>query len=74
MSNMIDIAVAYNRYRFLGNEFLTWIWFITETDPGTVGSCDDDPVELVVGNRMVLENRTGSGVETITIKGDTAGL
>lgn len=74
MSNLIDIAVAYNRYRFLGNEFLTWIWFITETDPGTVGACDDDPVELVVGNRMVLENRSANGLETITIKGDTAGL
>ena len=74
MYNMIDIAVAYNSYRFLGNEFLTWIWFITETDSGTISSCDDDPVELVVGNRMVLENRSANGVETITIKGDVAGL
>jgi hypothetical protein len=71
---MIDIAVAYNRYRFLGNEFLTWIWFEIETDPATIQTCDDDAVELFVGNRMVFENRSGSGVETITIKGDTAGL
>ena len=29
---MLDIAVAYNRYKFLGNEFLTWLWFMIETD------------------------------------------
>lgn len=71
---MLDIAVAYNRYRFLGNEFLTWIWFSIENEPSALQVLDDDTVELFIGNRLVLENRSGNSVETVTIKGDAAGL
>lgn len=71
---MLDIAVAYNRYRFLGNEFLTWLWFLIETDSQRLSQFDDEFVSLTVGNRMVLENRLANGMETITIKGDAAGL
>ncbi|MCJ8500897.1 hypothetical protein [Desulfatitalea alkaliphila] len=71
---MLDIAVAYNRYRFLGNEFMTWLWFAMETDPEALRKCDPELIELNVGNRMVLENRSGNGKETLTIKGDAAGL
>lgn len=71
---MIDIAVAYNRYRFLGNSFLTWIWFVIETDPYQFQKADPDCAGLEIGNRMVLENRWANGKETITIKGDSAGL
>lgn len=71
---MLDIAVAYNRYAFLGNEFLTWIWFLIENDDATIAKCVEDAAELLVGNRMVLINRWANGMETITIKGDAAGL
>jgi len=71
---MLDIAVAYNRYRFLGNEFLTWLWYAIETDTETIRRSDPDFLDLDVGNRMVLENRLANGKENITIKGDAAGL
>lgn len=71
---MLDIAVAYNRYAYLGNEFLTWLWFVIENDIQIAHQCDPEFVDLDVGNRMVLENRVSNGKETITIKGDTAGL
>ena len=71
---MLDIAVAYNRYRFLGNEFLTWIWFLIENDQSTLRQGDADLAELTIGNRMVLENRLANGIETVSIKGDAAGL
>jgi len=71
---MLDIAVAYNRYRFLGNEFLTWLWFAIENDMETLRRSDPDFLDLDVGNRMVLENRLANGKENITIKGDAAGL
>jgi hypothetical protein len=71
---MLDIAVAYNRYAFLGNEFLTWIWFLIENDDATIAKCGEEEAELLVGNRMVLINRWANGMETITIKGDAAGL
>lgn len=71
---MLDIAVAYNRYRFLGNEFLTWLWFLMENDPTLIRQGDPELVALEVGNRMVLENRLANGLETVSIKGDAAGL
>jgi hypothetical protein len=71
---MLDIAVAYNRYRFLGNEFLTWIWFCIENEPEVFHTADKESIELSIGNRMVLENHLANGTETITIKGDAAGL
>ncbi len=71
---MLDIAVAYNRYRFLGNEFLTWIWFTIENDEETIRRCDAEALSLDVGNRMVLEHRWANGMETVSIKGDSAGL
>ena len=71
---MLDIAVAYNRYRFLGNEFLTWVWYTIENDEETIRRCDHDALSLDVGNRMVLEHRWANGVETVSIKGDSAGL
>ena len=63
---MLDPAVAYNRYKFLGYEFLTWLWFFVDND--------QEQTFLAIGNRIVLENSQREAVETITIKGDDAGL
>ena len=71
---MIDIAVSYNRYRFLGREFLTWLWFCLEQNPQAVASVDAEIEAIDIGNRMVLENRGPVGMETVTIKGDDPGL
>ena len=73
---MLDVAVSYNRYRFLGDEFLTWIWFQMETDDqqALFRSVDADLIGLEIGNRMVLENRRNDALERITIKGEEANL
>lgn len=73
---MLDVAVAYNRYRFLGDEFLTWIWFQMESDDQQqlFRSFDPDLVALEIGNRIVLENRRNDALERITIKGEEANL
>lgn len=70
---MLDIAVAYNRYKFLGYEFLTWLWYITATRNQPVAP-PLDLVSLSIGNRIVLENHTTVAMETVTIKGDEADL
>lgn len=67
---MLDVAVSYNRYKFIGQEFLTWLWFVIETEPVS----DKETGSLEIGNRVVLENRRADGVETISITGDEAGL
>lgn len=71
---MLDVAVSYNRYRFLGYEYLTWLWFVIEKDQDEIRKLEQEPVFLQIGNRIVLVNRHKDTVESITIKGDDAGL
>lgn len=71
---MLDVAVAYNRYKFIGHEFLTWLWFAIEKEPNLFKSLDKNFVSLEVGNRIVLENNRKDATERITIKGEGAGL
>ncbi len=71
---MLDVSVAYNRYKFLGHEFLTWLWYRIETDPELTQKIEPDLESLAIGNRVVLENSRHNREETITIRGDGAGL
>jgi len=71
---MLDLSTAYNRYRFLGDEFLTWTWYLVETKQDVFRSADPDCTTLEIGNRVVLENRRAKSVERISIRGDEAGL
>jgi hypothetical protein len=71
---MLDVAVAYNRYQFLGEEFLTWLWYVIEKDQDLIKNFDKDFIALEIGNRMVFENRRKESGERITIKGDGASL
>jgi hypothetical protein len=69
---MLDVAVAYNRFKFLGDEFLTWLWFVIEQDPAIFKGIDPDLTSFEIGNRIVLEKRKKESVERITIKGENA--
>jgi len=73
---MLDIATAYNKYKFLGNDYLTWIWFLIENNHNISSIINTkDIITLEVGNSIVLENKLGDkSKEKITIKGDQAGL
>ena len=73
---MLDIATAYNKYKFLGNDFLTWIWFLIETDRNISTLLNSkNTITLEIGNSLVLENKLGDkSKEKVTIKGDQAGL
>jgi len=69
---MLDVAVAYNRFKFLGDEFLTWLWFVIDQDPSTLKRLDPELTSFEIGNRIVLKKRHKKAVERITIKGDDA--
>ena len=71
---MLDVAVAYNRYKFIGEEFLTWLWYIIDTSQSRLKAFDEKIESLEIGNRIVLENRKKESTERITIKGDGASL
>ena len=71
---MLDVSVAYNRYKFLGHEFLTWLWFMIDTDKSTLMEGIADLADIYIGSRVVLENSSHNRDEVITIKGDGAGF
>ena len=71
---MLDVAVAYNRFKFLGDEFLTWLWFVIEQDLSVLRNTDPDLTSFEIGNRIVLEKKHKKAFERITIKGEDAGL
>ena len=71
---MLDVAVSYNRYKFLGYEFLTWLWFSIENEQSLIQKSLPQPASIQIGNRIKLENHRNQNLETITIKGDEAGL
>lgn len=72
---MLDIAVSYNRYKFLGHEFLTWLWYVIDRDQGEFKDLSNTPFSLVIGNKIVFEHIVEDNtLETVTIKGDNAGL
>lgn len=69
---MIDIATAYNKFKFIGYEFLTWLWFVMENEPERVVVPDQMIRFAQVGSRIVLENPQMDRIERITAKGDPA--
>ena len=71
---MLDVSVAYNRYKFLGHEFLTWLWYMIDTDKDKLLDPAAGLEDMFIGNRVVLENSSHNRDEVITIKGDGAGL
>ncbi len=71
---MLDLSVAYHRYRFVGHEFLTWLWFVLEQEPGKIEIEKFAGFSARIGNRMVLENTVHQSTETLIIKGEDVGL
>jgi hypothetical protein len=76
----MDISTAFEKYRFLGQEFLLWLWYASENDPEAITkncggqdiACD---LETALGDTIVIENTTGFGAkEKITIKGEESDL
>jgi hypothetical protein len=73
---MLDIATAYNKYKFIGNDYLTWIWFLIEKNHNISSIINSKDVIIIeIGNSIVLENKLGDkSKEKISIRGDQAGL
>lgn len=57
----MDVVDMYSEFPFIGNEFLTWMWFKEDTEDG---------FEFSTGNKIVFSKET----ETITIKGEESEL
>ena len=43
---MMDVDVDYKLYQFLGEEFLTWMWYVIEKDKNMIKNFENDFVSL----------------------------
>lgn len=73
---LLDIATAYNKFQFLGYEFLLWLWYASEKEPDVIDyvASVDQSVEVTVGNSMTIEIQGTGYPERVTIKGKDAGF
>ncbi len=57
---------------FLGNEFLLWLWYLTENESSSIKVADDSEVAVMLGRTLTLECPRGqTGHETISSEGPT---
>jgi hypothetical protein len=55
---------------FLGNEFLLWLWYVTDVESDTVKLADGSEVTIMLGRTLTLECPRGqTGHETISSEG-----
>ncbi len=66
----LDLVDLLWQYRFLGREFLTWIWFRSETAPeGVLALPDQEAVHLEVGEKIILEAGEGEYRSSVAVQG-----
>jgi hypothetical protein len=69
----MDVLTILNEKVFLGQEFLTWLWWLAEQEaPHRTG--DDRVVEVMLGDRLVLGPAQGREGARITVRGHEASL
>ncbi len=67
MRDLVELLFAY---RFLGREFLAWLWFQSEsTGENLLSVPGQEPVNLAIGDKMVLETGDGEYRETLVLQG-----
>lgn len=64
---MLDLSVAYKKYKFIGSEFLTWLFYVAENEAFRIS----EDLEIGISTNIVnisFENEMPK--ETLSIKGD----
>lgn len=69
----MDLLSLMNEKVFLGQEFLTWLWFCCETEPALT-LADGRQVELMLGDRLLLGPVMGQEGTRVTVSGREASL
>ncbi len=69
----MDVLALLNQKVFLGQEFLTWLWYFSESEGG-LELKELGFVELALGERLVLGPAMGAEGARITVSGREASL
>lgn len=70
----MDLVDLIAEKRFLGQEFLTWLWWKSEERGGSVALGDDGDITVVFEKHMLLESGEGDSSEKIICTGLQAEL
>lgn len=58
----------------LGEEFLTWLWYQSDTAPGAFRDAQGQPFQAYMEQRIVVESGQGENRETATVAGSLSPL
>jgi hypothetical protein len=65
----MDLVDLIAEKQFIGQEFLTWLWFKSEERGGTICLPDSGDIQLVFEKHMLLESGEGESNERLICKG-----
>ncbi len=71
---MSDTYLGQNTDMVLGQEFLTWLWFRSETGPASFSDGDGRPFSVVMERRVVVQRGEGDALETAAVSGSLSQL
>ena len=70
----VDVQKADRLAPFIGQDFLTWLWFCTETDRGTWTLSSGETVLLSMAQRVAVQGGEGESRDTATSAGPQSRL
>ena len=65
------VSLAQNK-RFLGRDFLTWLWFQSDSHVGTIPLDDSRAVELWIDDKVIVESDDSENLERVTCHGENS--
>ena len=70
----MDLVDLIREKRFLGQEFLTWLWYLSEVNSGLIQVKNFGTVEIWFEERMVLDSGQDNFRQSVTCQGRNLGL
>jgi hypothetical protein len=64
----MDLALAERENTILGQDFLTWVWYITEARAGVFKDRDGREFNLRMEERLSVQGGDGEGQESASVK------
>jgi hypothetical protein len=65
----MDFVDLIREKRFFGQEFLTWVWYMSEINSGLLEAPGYGAVEVWFVDRLVLESGSGNALQQVSCKG-----
>lgn len=70
----MDLALAERENTILGQDFLTWLWHVTEARGGVFKDADGREFHLRMEERLSVQGGDGEGLESATVKSPSGEL